>query len=287
MTLGENFLWIVVLFVPVVLMILIRRFRRDMFAPSNAVWRTALVLVAAILQIVTAMCVGIGGTGYFSNHYFYHSNLTTTDQATDRFGLLTAFRLNITGAAANVQGDENELSDHYIPDATQPDSSGVGTPPVIEYNVLDVDFEALNAITGQIKYLVDESELPANYVENMIKLAQTKMTVAKDMLNQAYYNFVFDAGMVKVNNTPWGNVDGEKKPDKTTPTDPTKPSGPQSTGPVETQPEQKPNPGPTPTPDPTGPSDGPPSTETTEPVEEETTPPTENTETDAEDEQPE
>lgn len=631
-TLGENFLWIVVLFVPVVLLILLRRFRRDMFAPSNAVWRTALVLVAATLQIITAMCVGIGGTGYFSNHYFYHSNLTTTDQATDRFGLLTAFRLNIIGAAANVQGDGNELSDYYIPDTTQPDSSGVGTPPVIEYNVLDIDFEALNAMTddeklialndycaslrgtkkneytgmlsdynlivlcaeafspgaihpevtptlyklsqqgiifnnyyntfpnnttdgeyalcmgqypdlsrnksvssfnatrnsylpfclgnmfqsqkeiqsygyhnyvgyyynrrathpnmgyqmkfaeagmkftvawpasdyemmqqsvddyigqdqfhayymtfsghmtysrssnymalknyaqvkdldmgeqakcylschveldkaleylmqrleeegvadrtaiviagdhypygmtddkhyaqlvgydidafnkyksslifwvggleeniivdeyccnvdilptilnlwgfdydsrllsgtdvfsdgthmavltdmsiftdkmwlnastGQIKYLVDESELPANYVENMIKLAQTKMTIAKDMLNQAYYNFVFDAGMVKVNNIPWGNVDGEKKTDKTTPTDPTNPSGPQSTGPVETQPEQKPNPEPTPTPDPTGPSDGPPSTEATEPVEEETTPPTENTE---------
>lgn len=130
MTLGENFLCIVVLFIPVFLLILLRRFRRDMFAPSNAAWRTALVLVAATLQIITAMCVGIGGTGYFSNHYFYHSNLTTTDQATDRFGLLTAFRLNITGTAATVQSDENELSDYYIPDATPtPDPTGPSDDP--------------------------------------------------------------------------------------------------------------------------------------------------------------
>ena len=60
-----------------------------------------------------------------------------------------------------------------------------------------------NASTGQARYLVDESELPANYVENMIKYVKTKFSLSADILNTAYYNFLYEQGNVQVNRNGW------------------------------------------------------------------------------------
>ena len=60
-----------------------------------------------------------------------------------------------------------------------------------------------NSGTGEVKYLVDESEVPENYVDNMIRYIKTKFTVSADILNTAYYNFLFDKGEVKVNRKEW------------------------------------------------------------------------------------
>lgn len=62
----------------------------------------------------------------------------------------------------------------------------------------------LNASTGEIRYQVDESEVPENYVENMIKLVQTKFSLSADILNKAYYNYVFSKGNVEVGQAVWG-----------------------------------------------------------------------------------
>ena len=49
----------------------------------------------------------------------------------------------------------------------------------------------LNASSGEIRYLVDESELPENYVEDMIKYIKKKASISVDILNSNYYNFIF------------------------------------------------------------------------------------------------
>ena len=60
-----------------------------------------------------------------------------------------------------------------------------------------------NANTGEIRYLVEESELPAGYIENMNKRIATRFSISADILNTAYYNFVFDKGEVAVNRRGW------------------------------------------------------------------------------------
>ena len=48
----------------------------------------------------------------------------------------------------------------------------------------------LNASSGEIRYLVDESEVPASYIEDMIKYVKTKGSISVDILNTNYYEFV-------------------------------------------------------------------------------------------------
>ena len=60
-----------------------------------------------------------------------------------------------------------------------------------------------NASTGEIRYLVEESELPENYVENMIKYVKTKFSLSADILNTAYYNFLYEQGEIEVSRTGW------------------------------------------------------------------------------------
>jgi arylsulfatase A-like enzyme len=56
---------------------------------------------------------------------------------------------------------------------------------------------------GIIKYLVDPEELPEGYIENMMQLIETKFSLSSDILNSAYYNFVFEKGEVAVNRHSW------------------------------------------------------------------------------------
>lgn len=60
-----------------------------------------------------------------------------------------------------------------------------------------------NANTGETRYLVDESEIPAGYIENMHRMINTRFTISSDILNAGYYNFVFDKGAVKVGTDSW------------------------------------------------------------------------------------
>ena len=60
-----------------------------------------------------------------------------------------------------------------------------------------------NANTGEIRYLVPENELPEGYVETMNQRIATRFSISADILNSAYYNFVFDKGEVTVNRRGW------------------------------------------------------------------------------------
>ena len=58
--------------------------------------------------------------------------------------------------------------------------------------------------TGEIRYLVDESTLPAGYVDGIIQTIKTKYSISADILNTAYWNHVFDKGEVRVGTGNWG-----------------------------------------------------------------------------------
>ena len=60
-----------------------------------------------------------------------------------------------------------------------------------------------DANTGKARYLVEQEEVPAGYVENMNQLVATRFSISADILNTAYYNYVFDKEAVKVNRLGW------------------------------------------------------------------------------------
>lgn len=59
--------------------------------------------------------------------------------------------------------------------------------------------------TGEIRYLVPEAELPENYIDNMNRLVATRFSVSSDILNEAYYNFAFGKGEIKVGHQGWNS----------------------------------------------------------------------------------
>ena len=140
LTMMENILPLVLLFIPVVVMLLLKKFAPMAFDRTSKGARMGLLIAAILLQIGVTLCLQIGGTGYFTNHYFYNSIDTTIDQATDRFGLLTAIRLELT----MTEGDE----ENYYTDDTQAEEN-----EVVEYNVLEIDFDHLNTLTDNKKQL--------------------------------------------------------------------------------------------------------------------------------------
>ncbi len=62
-----------------------------------------------------------------------------------------------------------------------------------------------HADTGEIRYLVQEESLPENYIDNMNRLIATRFSVSSDILNAAYYNFVFGKGEIKVGHQGWNS----------------------------------------------------------------------------------
>lgn len=153
-TMWERLPWILSLLVPMLTLCLLPKLRR--MERSKPVWGVILVVAAVLVQIVTTLCLPIGGTGYFTDHYYYHSSSSTTDQVASRFGLLTAFRLDIFGA--DEEEEAQEEVGYYVPEVveTEPEAESAeeaATEPVVEYNVLELDFDALNAKTENEKLL--------------------------------------------------------------------------------------------------------------------------------------
>ena len=170
LTIRNRILWILPLLLPIAGLILLRIFKKKMFQPANGSWRALLAAAALLMHFAMILCLNIGGTGYFTNHYFYYNNSTTVDQAVQRFGLLTAFRLDIFATEQEPQQNKEE-NNYYIGDqgsqGGQIHQGNTGTqenqenqvnpedqqdqPEFKGYNVLDIDFAALNALTDDEK----------------------------------------------------------------------------------------------------------------------------------------
>ena len=158
MGMSDGIVYLLLLFVPLVVLGFVKKVRDAAFERSNVKCCILLLALAVGLQFVVVRCLKIGGTGYFSNYYFYQSNETTTDQAAQRFGLLTAMRLELFAA----EEEEPESILEEITEATEmtqpesePEPEQTEEPEAvvqeISYNVLELDFDALNQLTDNAK----------------------------------------------------------------------------------------------------------------------------------------
>ena len=142
LTMAENLLPLALLFIPLIVLVLLKKKAHHIFLPTGFGGKLLQLAIAVIAQAAVFGCLFIGGTGYFSNHYFYHSLDTTTDQAAERFGLLTAMRLEMTVREAE--------DDSYYVETVEPTVTPEPEKPV-EYNVLEIDFDALSGLTDNKK----------------------------------------------------------------------------------------------------------------------------------------
>ena len=140
---GDHFPWLIALMVPLVLRIFLRK---GLKGELRAKGRIVLLALAVALFALTRVGIRQTGTEMFSDEDYYRSGEIATNQTTQRFGLLTTIRLELTRHA------KTEEKDYYIPEETQGENPAQEQAEV-KYNVMNIDFDALNAMTEDKKLL--------------------------------------------------------------------------------------------------------------------------------------
>ena len=140
---GDHFPWLIALLVPLALRIFLRK---GLKGELRAKGRIVLLALAVALFALTRAGIWQTGTEMFSDEDYYRSGEIATNQTTQRFGLLTTIRLELTRHA------KTEEQDYYIPEETQGENPAQ-EPAEVRYNVMDIDFDALNALTEDKKLL--------------------------------------------------------------------------------------------------------------------------------------
>ncbi|MBO5130347.1 MAG: LTA synthase family protein [Oscillospiraceae bacterium] len=147
MTMWENIAWLLVLPVPFAALIGLRLLKKKWFDPSGWCGALCALLLAAAVHLLLLQCLTAAGTGYYTDYYYYTTGQIVTNQAASRFGLLTALRLEIFGSEVEAAPVQPVVEEPAVqPQATEPDVPEETQPPV-EYNVLELDFDELNAMT--------------------------------------------------------------------------------------------------------------------------------------------
>lgn len=140
---GDHFPWLIALLVPLALRIFLRK---GLKGELRAKGRIVLLALAVALFALTRAGIWQTGTEMFSDEDYYRSGEIATNQTTQRFGLLTTIRLELTRHA------KTEEQDYYIPEETQGENPAQ-EPAEVKYNVMNIDFDALNALTEDKKLL--------------------------------------------------------------------------------------------------------------------------------------
>ena len=140
---GDHFPWLIALLVPLALRIFLRK---GLKGELQAKGRIVLLVLAVALFALTRVGIRQTGTEMFSDEDYYRSREIATNQNVQRFGLLTTIRLELTRHA------KTEEQDYYIPEETQGENPAQ-EPAEVKYNVMDIDFDALNALTEDKKLL--------------------------------------------------------------------------------------------------------------------------------------
>ena len=140
---GDHFPWLIALLVPLALRIFLRK---GLKGELRAKGRIVLLALAVALFALTRAGIRQTGTEMFSDEDYYRSGEIATNQTAQRFGLLTTIRLELTRHA------KTEEQDYYIPEETQGENLAQEQAEV-RYNVMDIDFDALNALTEDKKLL--------------------------------------------------------------------------------------------------------------------------------------
>ena len=140
---GDHFPWLIALLVPLALRIFLRK---GLKGELRAKGRIVLLVLAVALLALTRAGIRQTGTEMFSDEDYYRSGEIATNQNVQRFGLLTTIRLELTRHA------KTEEQDYYIPEETQGENPAQ-EPAEVKYNVMNIDFDALNAMTEDKKLL--------------------------------------------------------------------------------------------------------------------------------------
>ena len=188
-TMGEKCLWLIALFVPLAALLFLRKWMAGAVGLGGRALLLALTLGAFGLS---RYGIGLTGTEMFTDEAYYTSGEIATNQTTQRFGLLTAFRLELTR-----KQKAPEQAAYYIPEETEPEKAEE-QPKEYGYNVLEIDWDALNAQTE------DETLLAINdYCSQLTGTRQNEYTGhLKD------YNLIvmcaesFDTGAIQPEITP-------------------------------------------------------------------------------------
>lgn len=149
---ASHLLWLLALLVPLILLFLLHgRWAPQKPRPAYALGGLVLAPVLA-LAVWAAICSG--GTGLYSNHYFFTNSGSTTSQTMERFGVPTSILLEcVRPEPESALGDNLSAPMDWIPENAGEDP---GTEPGVQetestqedapeqppaYNVLDIDLE--------------------------------------------------------------------------------------------------------------------------------------------------
>lgn len=192
-TMGEKCLWLIALFVPLVVLWMMKRL---LAGPVGHGMKAVLLVLTLAVFAVTRYGIALRGDQMFSDEYYYTSGQIATDQTAQRFGLLTTLRLELTRGQK-----ETEQTAYYIPETTEPEAAEnipEEAPKVYSRNVLEIDWDALNAKTENKKLLTIN--------EYCQKLSGTRQNPYTGMLRD--YNLIvlcaesFDTGAIQPEITP-------------------------------------------------------------------------------------
>jgi len=168
---SENWPWIAALLLPLAVLCIFASLRWFRIPDSKP--RFAALVLAAVLVLVVWLDICRGGTNMFSDHYFFTNRKSTTAQTMERFGVPMTFVLELTRPEGNASMNAPIEILTEEPDATVPQEE-------VHYNVLPLDFEALNAGTE------DEKRIALN--NYFSRLTGTKQNEYTGMLRD--YNLI-------------------------------------------------------------------------------------------------
>ena len=181
-TIWEKLPYLAVLLIPVAALVLLRKYWGGMFRCRYSSARIILVLLAAVLHMGTLLQLNFGGQDMFSDYYYYYSDTIATNQTAERFGVLTTFRLELLGS----YGGNVEEAGYYVGEealqtpADEQDAAAEETAKEYGYNILELDFDALNSQT--------EDQVIQSINDYCSKITGTKQNEYTGMLSD--YNLI-------------------------------------------------------------------------------------------------
>lgn len=156
-TMGDHVFWMLGILIPFAVLILLRK--ADAMQKPGWIQQIVIALLAAALAIATYTGIGRGGTAMYSDYYFFTSTRSTTAQTLERFGIPMTFYLELTHTEESSLEEEALLlvtaEPEALPKAAETAESVQEKPeqtPTV-YNILDVDFDALNQATDRARLI--------------------------------------------------------------------------------------------------------------------------------------
>lgn len=166
---GDIWLYLAAMFLPIIVLGIL--FRRRQLNRAGWKWSAAALILSCIALSSFQMALPRGGTGMYSDYYFFTSPKSTTTQTMERFGMLPTFYLEYTRPepeedldtmiAAVIQPTEPETVDE--------EPAAEEKPPV--YHVYPLDFEGLNTMTEDKKI-----QSINNYISQLPGTAENEYT---------------------------------------------------------------------------------------------------------------